>query len=268
MTDEAETSPWERLRQLSEMSVLERPIHVTRWADELMSRNGMDAMPRYFQSAHRGIIAAVLLSLVDDQTSVSGYAATGVAGQPSGAADPVGTTLRSTTYRSDDVPAHLVRTWAKQKGISVNDRGRIPQWVITRYRAEHAVHGAGKVLAYKIREALEQYGELTKSELWNIIGRNHSSGKIEEALKFLPNVQMLEGESSGGRPPTIFRLVEEELSEIEELAEVTANSQLALEGFGDTDNFSTIANGSSGFDTTDSKVHDFLQILRGESHSG
>ncbi|WP_329092357.1 Lsr2 family DNA-binding protein [Streptosporangium sp. NBC_01469] len=266
MTDEAETSPWERLRQLSEMSVLERPIHVTRWADELMSRNGMEVMPRYFRTAHRDTIAAVLLSLVDDQTAASGYAETGTAGQLN-AVGPVDA-LRSTTYRSDEVPAHLIRTWAKQKGISVNDRGRIPQWVITRYRAEHANHESEKALAYKIREALEQYGELTKSELWNIIGRNHSSGKIEEALKFLPNVQTLEGESSGGRPPTIFRLVEEEIGEIDESVEVTASSQLALEGFGNTDNFSSITDGSSGSSATDSKVYDFLQILRGESHSG
>jgi hypothetical protein len=31
-----------------------------------------------------------------------------------------------------------IRTWAKQAGIHVNDRGRIPVYVVTRYEAAHA----------------------------------------------------------------------------------------------------------------------------------
>lgn len=30
-----------------------------------------------------------------------------------------------------------IRSWAKQQGISVNERGRIPGWIVEKYRAAH-----------------------------------------------------------------------------------------------------------------------------------
>lgn len=31
-----------------------------------------------------------------------------------------------------------IRSWAKQQGISVNERGRIPGWIVEKYRAAHS----------------------------------------------------------------------------------------------------------------------------------
>jgi hypothetical protein len=161
----------------------------------------------------------------------------------------------------------VIRAWAQQKGISISDRGRIPMWVIKRYQSEYVAREVEQALARKILAALEQHGELTKSELWDIIGRNHPSSKIENALKFLPNIQVYKGESSGGRPPVIYRLVEEELDETNELSERITDGQFELGNLGDTDDFPSLAVNASDPDTADSKIHDFLQMLRGESRS-
>ena len=44
------------------------------------------------------------------------------------------TKRRTTAHRQHSAS---IRTWAKQAGISVSDRGRIPADVVTRYEAKH-----------------------------------------------------------------------------------------------------------------------------------
>lgn len=135
MTDEIEIPPWERLQRLSEMSAHIRDVYAKRWANELMSRHGIGAMPRYVEIAYRDTIAAVLLSLVDDQASVA--TPRGAADRTNGFGSQASDPPRS-SYRSDDVPPPVVRAWAHRKGISIGDRGRIPMWVVNQYHAEHA----------------------------------------------------------------------------------------------------------------------------------
>ncbi|MFI0423557.1 histone-like nucleoid-structuring protein Lsr2 [Spongiactinospora sp. 9N601] len=261
MTDEAETPAWERLRRLSQMSRLERRAQATRWADELMRRLGAEAMPSYVRVAHRDTIAAVLFSLVDeDQTPASGYLEREPPNQPYGTAEGIDA---PNTTRSHGGTAAVIRAWAQQKGIQVSDRGRIPMWVIHRYHAEHAEQGSEVALAHKIYTALRQHGELTKSQLWEIIGHNHSASEIAKALERLPNVQLIDGESNGGRPPVIFRLVEAEPGESGGLASGAASGQLTLGDMG-VEDFSPLPGNPSHAGMSDSKVHDFLQILRGE----
>ncbi|MCO6008284.1 Lsr2 family protein [Actinoallomurus purpureus] len=137
MTDEVEIPPWERLERLSDMSVLVRDVYAKQWANELMSRRGMDAMPRYIWTAYRDMIAAVLLSLIDDQASASNQRGTRTADRSNSFASQVSDAPGS-KYRSDDVPASVIRAWAQQKGISIGDRGRVPAWVVDLYHTEHA----------------------------------------------------------------------------------------------------------------------------------
>ena len=66
---------------------------------------------------------------------------------------------------------------------------------------------AGESLAQKILTALETYGTLSSSELWDVVGRNRSRSEIQEALRLIPQVEVFKGQSTGGRPPTFFRLV-------------------------------------------------------------
>jgi hypothetical protein len=49
-------------------------------------------------------------------------------------ARPGRTKRRTTAHRQHSA---AIRTWAKQAGISVSDRGRIPADVVTRYEAKH-----------------------------------------------------------------------------------------------------------------------------------
>ena len=49
-------------------------------------------------------------------------------------ARPGRTKRRTTAHRQHSA---AIRTWAKQSGISVSDRGRIPADVVTRYEAKH-----------------------------------------------------------------------------------------------------------------------------------
>ncbi|MBC6456605.1 histone-like nucleoid-structuring protein Lsr2 [Actinomadura sp. HBU206391] len=266
MTDEVAIPPWERLQRLSEKSVHEQHAQAARWADELMSRHGMDVTPRYIWAAQRDTIAAVLVSLVDGQASVSDHGGIGVDRSDSDASE-VSDAPRYND-RSNDVSPSMIRAWAQQNGISISGRGRIPMWVIKRYQTQGTTNDSEKALARKIRAALEQYGELTKSELWDIVGRNQHSWKIENALKLLPEVQTLKGESSGGRPPVIFRLVKEELDQTGESTGTTASSQLTPRSLGTLEDAPALSDGSSDLDTGDSKIHDFLEILRGESRSG
>ena len=44
------------------------------------------------------------------------------------------TKRRTTAHRQHSA---AIRTWAKQAGIEVSDRGRIPADVVTRYEAKH-----------------------------------------------------------------------------------------------------------------------------------
>lgn len=65
----------------------------------------------------------------------------------------------------------------------------------------------GERLGARILAALEANGELSRSELWDIIGRNFSARDITNALKGLPQVVTRTGKSTGGRPPVFLRLV-------------------------------------------------------------
>lgn len=49
-------------------------------------------------------------------------------------ARPGRTKRRTTAHRQHSA---AIRTWAKQSGIAVSDRGRIPADVVTRYEAKH-----------------------------------------------------------------------------------------------------------------------------------
>ncbi|MFF0870140.1 hypothetical protein ACFYUV_50905 [Nonomuraea sp. NPDC003560] len=268
MTDKVETLPSERLRRLTQMSVLERNVHVTQWADELLSRHhGRSATPSFFQAPQRDTVAAVLLSLVDDQASVSDDAEAEDGDLPSDSADEVDDEPLSTS-RSNDVPAAVIRAWAQQNGISVNERGRLPMWVTHRYHTENVAQKPEQSLANKIRQALEQHGPLTKSALWNSVGRNHASWVMDKALESMPDVQISRGESNGGRSPVIFRLVEVEANDRDKLAAATGNPEIGIENLEDVDDIPTRAEGFSRPDMADSKIDDLLQILRGESNSG
>ncbi|MFG1865637.1 Lsr2 family DNA-binding protein [Microbispora bryophytorum] len=221
-------------------------------------------MPSYVRAAHRDTIAAVLFSLVDeDQTPTAGYSETGPPNRPCGTAEGISA---PNTSHSDEATAAVIRAWAQQKGIQVSDRGRIPMWVIRRYHAEHADQSSGMPLTHKIYTALRQHGELTKSQLWEIIGHSHPASEIAKALERLPNVQLIDGESNGGRPPMIFRLVEAEPGESGELASGAASGQLTLGDMG-VEDVSPLPGDPSRANMSDSKVHDFLQILRGEMPS-
>ncbi|GIH97763.1 histone-like nucleoid-structuring protein Lsr2 [Planobispora siamensis] len=236
MPDGFETS-WERLRRLSEMSAPERIQHVSRWAEELTSRDGMDGMLPYFRTAHQEMIAAVLLALVDHGWSSSNVPVSEASALPSYAA----TGRRAD--RSDEAP--IIRAWARDKGLSISERGRIPQWVVDRYHTESATQEpSSDVLALKIRQALQLHGELTRSDLWNIVGRNQPSLVITKALDLLPDVEAFEGESTGGRPPLLYRLTKD-VSRVSEATPSSAPSERS---------------------ELDPSVHDFLQMLHGESH--
>lgn len=68
----------------------------------------------------------------------------------------------------------------------------------------------GTSLASKIDTAVTTFGELTSSELFDIIGRNVKQREILDALVSLPHIEVTRGQSTGGRPPTIYRLVSPE----------------------------------------------------------
>lgn len=266
MTSQGEITPWERLRRLSEMSRLEQDVHAKQWANELVSRHGAGEMPIYMRTAYRDTIAAVLFSLVDEGASTRGYGDLGSDGGSNGSTGPVSDVTRH-DYALDDVPPSVIRVWAHQKGISVSDRGRIPMWVVKRYHAEHAAESE-RSLAYKIQEALKQHGELTKTELWEIVGRNKPSRRIEQAIESLPNVQMFKGESTGGRPPVIVRLVNIESEEIGEPAEVTTSDRLDAEDLSGSGASQDLADGASHLGKSDASIDDFLRVLRGNSLNG
>ncbi|TDD89519.1 hypothetical protein E1293_04735 [Actinomadura darangshiensis] len=266
MVKQTKIMPWERLQRLYEMSELERPVYAKQWANELVRKHGAGNMPRYMQAAHRETIAAALLFLVDEQTSMSDDGYRGRRGvQTNSFVDPASDVLHS-DQRTDDVSPSVIRAWAQQRGISVNARGRIPMWVTKRYHLEHAAESDS--LADKIRAALERHGELTKSELWDVIGRNHPSWKIEQAIETLPNVEVLKGRSRGGRPPMIFRWAEKNSNDIAVSAGATVRRQCSLGDPQDMDRLAVIVDkGPSDPNTVDSKTQEFIQILRGESRS-
>lgn len=64
----------------------------------------------------------------------------------------------------------------------------------------------GESLASKIQRALEIHGELTKADIWDVVGRNVANAEIMEALHQIPGLIVTKGKSTGGRPPSVFRL--------------------------------------------------------------
>lgn len=190
--------PWERLRRLSEMSMLERRVSATKWANELVSHHGVDAMPRDFQLAHRDTIAAVILALADQQSPPwTEQEEEDVSASRSEEAVGWHEDIAPSTSSSKAAPAHVIRTWAQKNGIPVSERGRIPMWVINRYHKERSARST-----------------------------------VEEHMKAAVH-----------------------------------DGQLPLVEVGGTD-LNDAANDLPPQDTTSSKVSDFLQILRGESHPG
>lgn len=134
MTDEVETTPWERLRRLYATPPLEQPGHARQWANELMSQLGMDLMPGLSWTAYRDTISAVLLSLIRSQSSDQDTSETD---RPDAFTSQ--TSDASITYHhAEDVPPPVIRAWAHQRGITIGDRGRIPMWITHQYYAEHA----------------------------------------------------------------------------------------------------------------------------------
>ncbi|MFD0900193.1 Lsr2 family DNA-binding protein [Actinomadura sediminis] len=267
MTTQGEITPWERLRRLSEMSRLEQDVHAKQWANDLASRHGAGKMPIYMRAAYRDTIAAVLLSLVDERASTPDHGDLGSEGRSNGAAAGQASDATRYNHNLDDVPPSVIRAWAHQRGISVSDRGRIPMWVIKRYHAEHAAESESS-LASKIQEALEQHGELTKTELWDIVGRNKPSSKIDQAVESLPNAQVFKGESTGGRRPVIVRLVNAESGEVAGPAEVTAADRLDADDLDPAVVPQGLADEASHLGQTDASIDDFLRVLRGDSHNG
>lgn len=67
----------------------------------------------------------------------------------------------------------------------------------------------GESIASKIDAAVTTFGEITSSELFDIIGRNVKKTEIIQALASLPHIEVARGVSTGGRPPVIYRLVEQ-----------------------------------------------------------
>ncbi|MEU5878157.1 DUF3987 domain-containing protein [Spirillospora sp. NPDC047279] len=88
----------------------------------------------------------------------------------------------------------------------------------------------GESLSQKILHALEDNIDMesmervpmSMTEVWDVVGRNVKLVEINRALGQLPQVERFKGESSGGRPPIMLRLVEEteETEEAEELETV------------------------------------------------
>lgn len=66
----------------------------------------------------------------------------------------------------------------------------------------------GESLASKIDQAVTAFGEITSGELFDIVGRNTKKHEIMAALAALPHIETTQGESTGGRRPTIYRLAE------------------------------------------------------------
>lgn len=262
MTTQGEITPWERLRRLSEVSRLEQDVRAKQWANELVSRLGTGKMPIYMRTAYRDTIAAVLLSLVDERASTPDQGDLGREDRSNGAAGQASDATRY-PYEVDDVPPSVIRVWAHQKGISVGDRGRIPMWVVKRYHAERAAESESS-LASKIQKALEQHGELTKTELWDIVGRNRPSWKIEQAVESLPNVQVLKGESTGGRRPMVVRLVNVESGEVAGPAEVATGT----DDLDPTGASQWLDDEASHLAKTDASMDEFLRVLHGDSRKG
>lgn len=146
MTERAGSPPWDRLRQLADSSALERRVHAMQWASELVSRHGGDEMPQFLRTAYRDMVAAVLLLLLTEQTSGLSSEEAGEEGRSVSTNQQVAphpnhsheTSTGEQTYRSDDLQPAAIRSWARRKGIPVSDRGRIPLWIVNRYRDEHA----------------------------------------------------------------------------------------------------------------------------------
>ncbi|WP_433332483.1 DUF3987 domain-containing protein [Spirillospora sp. CA-294931] len=88
----------------------------------------------------------------------------------------------------------------------------------------------GESISQKILCALENNIDLetmeplpmSMTEVWDVVGRNVKRTEILRALTQLPQVERFQGESSGGRPPIMLRLVEdvEETEDVEELEPV------------------------------------------------
>ena len=91
---------------------------------------------------------------------------------------------------------------------------------IVRYSVESVTavlpEAGGDRLTSKIEKALRFYGQMSKSELWDEIGRNYKAPEIDRALLALAhNVRRTKGESTGGRPPVIYEWIEEDSDELE-----------------------------------------------------
>ncbi|QFG25429.1 DUF3987 domain-containing protein [Actinomadura sp. WMMB 499] len=96
----------------------------------------------------------------------------------------------------------------------------------------------GESLSQKILKALDENRDpstleplpMSMTEIWDVVGRNIKVKYIREALKQLPQVEAFQGPSSGGRPPTFLRLVEDDLDiEIRKAEEIAAEDDLDRE---------------------------------------
>src|SRR5690606_28097140 len=109
--------------------------------------------------------------------------------------------------------AALYALGGKREEITVEDFDSALELV--RYSVESVRYvlpeTGGSSIAQKILVALELDPEktLTASELWDAVGRNTPKEAIQEALRQLPQVKSFKGPSTGGRPPIMFRLIQE-----------------------------------------------------------
>ncbi|XVQ86787.1 Lsr2 family DNA-binding protein [Microbispora siamensis] len=201
------------------------------------------------------MIVAVLLLLLGDRAEGTADGGARDSNQ-SNKVENLAVEIPTSASQLADVPAPVVRAWAQQQGIPLGDRGRIPMWVINRYQTEHSGQGAADPLPQKIHAALEKHGELTKGELEGVLGRSYPSWQLLEAIESIPNVQ-ISMSGNDGRSSAIFRWVEAEAREGDELVEDIARGEHSQKGIGSRGD-------SSGPDTVDA-VQEFLQLLRGES---
>lgn len=59
-------------------------------------------------------------------------------GSPAGLAEIMATTFKSVRKSSgSDDESEIIRAWAKENGVEVKDRGRVPADVIAKFRAAH-----------------------------------------------------------------------------------------------------------------------------------
>lgn len=101
---------------------------------------------------------------------------------------------------------------------------------LVRYSVETVVavlpEAGGDRLTSKIAAAVQAQGELTKSELWDVVGRNVKVRDIANALKALPQIQVFIGESEGGRPPVYYRWVEDEDIDLDDSEQDDENAEV------------------------------------------